>query len=438
MSYGNNSGLQWLPGLVLCTMLAGCGTEQAPDASSPTENNADRDSAATIYLWLTDGDEQTGNFLAVVDGDPASPAYGEILDTVVTEGVRGFAHHTLLDLPPSGALFANDYRGNYTWVFDTTSRPVPTVVAEFSNVDGYSFAHSFANLPNGNVLASFQTRGEPNEIPGGLLEFTPKGDFVRSSSADIGNPDIFIRPYGITVLPKLDRIVTTNFDMKGKANGYSVQVWRLSDLALLHTVMLAGDEVDGPRANPFEARALPDGETVMIETMSCGLYYMTGIDGEVPQVDHVHTLENGEMCFLPVQSGDYWIQTVGGRQIGLGAGAEGDINNDDHFGGVVRVFNISNPRAPELVQELSVGRSLPHWTSTDPAGKRILLGGYGLLASRMMMLNFDPASGSISIDENFGSGDEKGPGLILTRESWPHGDTGPAMAHGAVFGPVNP
>ena len=408
-------------------LFAGCSPETAAVDSGVIP--ASKPSDGKIYLWLTDADEQTGNFLAVVDGDPASPDYGKIETTVVTEGVRGFAHHTSLILPASGQLFANDYKGNYTWIFDTNSEPAPTVVAEFGNLDAYSFAHSFDELPNGNMIATFQTKGEPNEIPGGILELTPRGEFVRAGDADIGNPDIFIRPYGLTLLPKIDRVVTTNFDMKGKEKSYSVQVWRLSDLALLHTVMLPGDAEGQPRANPFEARALADGESLMIETMSCGLYYMSEIASESPQIHHVHTLEDGLACFLPVRSGDYWIQTVGGREVGKTAD-----DGDDHFGGAVRVFNIRDPKAPQLVQELSVGRAMPHWTSANDDGTRMLLGGYGGLLSRMLMLNFDPATGDISIDENFGEGDEKGPGLILTRDTWPHGDTGPAIAHGSVFG----
>lgn len=412
-------------------VLTGCDPSADPASSRPEQ--VAKPSDGKIYIWLTDADEQSGNFLAVVDGDPASPAYGKVETTVVTEGVRGFAHHTSLILPASGQLFANDYKGNYTWIFDTTSEPAPTIAGEFGNIGEYSFAHSFDELPNGNIIATFQTKGEPNEIPGGILELTPRGEFVRAGDADIGDPDIFIRPYGLTVLPKIDRIVTTNFDMKGKDKSYSVQVWRLSDLALLHTVMLPGNEESKPRSNPFEARALPDGESLMIETMSCGLYYMTEIASESPRIQHVHTLQDGMACFLPVQSGDFWIQTVGGKEVGRKASADGEVAAD-HFGGAIRVFDISNPQTPQLVGELSVGRAMPHWTSANNDGTRILVGGYGGLLSRMLLLNFDPATGAISIDEDFGEGDEHGPGLILTRDTWPHGDTGPAIAHGSVFG----
>jgi len=54
------------------------------------------------------------------------------------------------------------------------------------------------------------------------------------------------------------------------------------------------------------------------------------------------------------------------------------------------------------------------------------------------MLNFNQDTGQISIDNAFGEGDKFGSGLIIDRKSWPHGDTGAAMAHGAIFWPPAP
>lgn len=416
---------QWPPVILACLFsIYGC--QPASDGNSPTNaepvtaTDATSEQQKHLYVWLTDSDEEIGNFLAVVNGDAESESYGEVMATVVTEGIRGFAHHTSLEMPASGMLFANDFQGNYTYIFDTNATPQPVVAAEFGDIDGYSFAHSFSELPNGNIIATFQTKGVENKIPGGILELTAMGELVQAGDADIGNPDIYIRPYGLALLPKIDRIVTTNFDMRGQAKSYSMQVWRLSDLKLLHTVMLPGETLDAPRANPFEARTLPDGESVMIQTMSCGMYYMSNIDSDSPQIEFVHNFEGGDVCFLPVQSGDYFIQTVGSRETG----------------GEMHVMDVSEPAMPKVVQKLALGKGwIPHWSSADASGERIIVGGFAVLASRMLMLNFDPENGSLTIDASFGEGDEKGPGLIVDRESWPHGDSGDAMAHGTVFGP---
>lgn len=51
------------------------------------------------------------------------------------------------------------------------------------------------------------------------------------------------------------------------------------------------------------------------------------------------------------------------------------------------------------------------------------------------MLDFDPSTGDLKIDETFGDGDERGPGVIISDRIWPHGFAGDAMAHAAIFWP---
>ncbi len=56
-----------------------------------------------------------------------------------------------------------------------------------------------------------------------------------------------------------------------------LQIWRLSDLALLHTITLP----DGPAGDESrltaEPRVLADGRTVLVSTFACGLYLMEGL-----------------------------------------------------------------------------------------------------------------------------------------------------------------
>ena len=62
----------------------------------------------------------------------------------------------------------------------------------------------------------------------------------------------------------------------------NLQVWRLSDLALLHTVALP----DGPAGNEglltAEPRLLADGKTLLVSTFNCGLYLVEGLASETP------------------------------------------------------------------------------------------------------------------------------------------------------------
>ena len=393
--------------------LAAC-NEPEPEAQAEPES--------LLYVWLYDADKEDPDFIAVIDADPQSPGYGEVRGTVLAGEVRGGSHHTSITLPYSGFLFANDFLGNYTYIFDTSEPSAPKLVGEFGNIGRYSFPHSFSELPTGNILVTFQSKDGGNEVPGGMVELTTMGKLVQAGDADPGDPEIFLRPYGIVLLPAQDRLVVTTFDMRGAGEPKHIQIWRLSDLELLHTLPVPGAEGKTLEVNPFEGRVLADGETVMFETLSCGLYVLKGAATEAPEITLVHDFE-GEYCGLPVRLGNYWVQTVETE-------TPGDFN-------ALIVLDISDPLEPVEVDRLVFEDGFgPHWSTPNATGRRIAISGYGdKLSRRVVLVDFDPASGKVTLDEAFGAGDSFGPGLMIDRESWPHGATGPAIAHGAVFWP---
>ena len=142
--------------------------------------------------------------------------------------------------------------------------------------------HTYVRLPNGHVLATFQYRGGhgPKAEGGGLVEVTPRGELIRSSSAmDPAAAAELIRPYSLVVMPALDRVVTTNTAMhEADGNGRTVQVWRLSDLKLLRTVALPAGPSGTEHQNPGELKLLADGRSVLVHTFSCGLYQLDGVE----------------------------------------------------------------------------------------------------------------------------------------------------------------
>src|SRR6185503_9950627 len=138
--------------------------------------------------------------------------------------------------------------------------------------------HSFARTPSGTVLATYQGPAADHRATGGLVELDDRGRMLRAASA--ADPlDRDLRPYSLTVVPQLDRVVTTSADMHGMLVGRSVQVWRLSDLTLLHTVLLPPGPRGDEHLHPAEARVLADGKSVMVTTFRCGMYVLTELDG---------------------------------------------------------------------------------------------------------------------------------------------------------------
>jgi uncharacterized lipoprotein NlpE involved in copper resistance len=64
-----------------------------------------------LFAWAGDSEQKGNDFLAVIDADPSSAAYGKLVTTLATDQKTVQVHHTEYTMPASGMLFANDRRG---------------------------------------------------------------------------------------------------------------------------------------------------------------------------------------------------------------------------------------------------------------------------------------------------------------------------------------
>jgi hypothetical protein len=71
--------------------------------------------------------------------------------------------------------------------------------------------------------------------------------------------------------------------------------------------------------------------------------------------------------------------------------------------------------------------------AADRASGRLVVTGAPEL-SWVLVLNFDAETGRVTIDEKFRDSGAAQPGVTFQRDAWPHGNTGPAVVHGALFG----
>ena len=98
--------------------------------------------------------------------------------------------------------------------------------------------------------------------------------------------------------------------------GRSVQVWRLSDLVLLHTVLLPPGPRGDEHLHPAEVRVLGDGKSVMVTTFRCGMYVLSELDG-IPVATLARSFPWSAVagedtdCNVPVRFGRFWVQPVG-------------------------------------------------------------------------------------------------------------------------------
>jgi hypothetical protein len=369
-----------------------------------------------LFAWASDADRKDTDFLAVID-----LRTNQVVATAPVGQSGTMAHHTDYEMPSDGTLLANDFYGNRTWLFDLSNPLVPKVRWSFADVGPISFAHSFARLPNGNIVATLQRGDHTDDTPGGIAEFAIDGRLLRWASAD-PHSDQFVRPYSLAIVSKLDRIVTTTADMGANMppmpnmpatasmpamktqTSRSIQIWHMSDLKLLQTIVLPTGSNGTEQNSPNEPRLLADGRTVMVGTGSCGLYRLKDIDAAQPSAELVYALGQ-KACAVPIVAGHFWVIAVGSLP-GLVA------------------LDLADPSHPHEASRLVLDADwMPHWLSLAPDGRRIVITGFKNMRSKIALATIDPDSGSLALTGT----------IDFDRATWPHGATGAAIPHGTVF-----
>ena len=162
---------------------------------------------------------------------------------------------------------------------------------------------------------------------------------------------------------------------------------------------------------------LADG-TMYVNTFTCGLYRLDGLETERPRAEFVHAFPGGtslhDMCFVPVVYGKYWLQPV------------------PALPGII-VLDVSDPKKPVEVSrfKLDPRYHMPHWLAADRSSGRLVLTGDS--GSWVLLLKLDPQKGLVTVDESFRQPGSAAAGISFDRAKWPHGETGKAVVHGAVF-----
>jgi hypothetical protein len=367
-----------------------------------------------LFVWAGDSARAGEDFLAVVDLRPASPTYAQVIASAPS-GSRGTSpHHTEHEMPAGGILWANGFGGNRSFRFDLRDPNRPRLLGDIQSVDSLSHAHSFARLANGHVLVTFQASASEHSRPGGIAEFDTEGRLLRWAAAGDTSAGDYIRPYSLAAVPSLDRIVTTSADMDGKPPSRVVQIWRLSDLRLLHTVRLPAGPRGDEGIDPAEPRLLGDGRTVMISTFNCGLYQLIDLGSNKPSARLAHSFEGGN-CALAAVLGHYWVATVPEAQS-------------------LVALDLSDAGRPREVSRLPLGAGArPHWIAADPASGSLVITGRGSLGYRVLLARLDRTNGRMILDTSFRAPGSPEPGISFRRSQWPHGAGGSAIPHGAVF-----
>jgi hypothetical protein len=113
--------------------------------------------------------------------------------------------------------------------------------------------------------------------------------------------------------------------------------------------------------------------------------------------------------------GDHWIMPVGRAQ-------------------TVVVLDVSDPARPREVSRLDTPADFnPHRAANDPASDRIVIGAEFGGEQGMFILRFDASRGRLRFDPSIVSPAGVDGYIDLEEQQWPHGPSGPAWGHAALF-----
>ena len=420
----------------LATAFAGAGGVHS-QAVKPPQTGAFAKTEPSRFLLVFAGDDWrqkpwSEDFFVTFDLKTGQP----IGSTPI--GLSGsMPHHTEYALPKSGQhLWANAHHAEEILLLDWSNPSSVKIAKRLKAPEPLRFPHDFKRLSDGAMMVGFLRSEGPSPEPGddtmpgnhgGIAEYRADGTLVRSSSAAAPNLPHPVRPYSFLEIDRGRRLVTTSAAMMEKSSADVVQIWRRSDLKLLHTLVVpAGVGGDGkPLAaasgSPFSAKVMADG-SILVSTYGCGFYRLTGAAGPRPKIQHVLTIspsakaEARGSCGVPTLRGKYWVHPIGKE-------------------GRVAVFDVTST-VPREVFSLPIAEGFaPHWTAFDPRSDRVVVGAEAGMEEAMVILRLNDKSGALSFDDQFADAKGRKGFLDFTRAEWPHGSTGPAWGHAALFVP---
>lgn len=398
-----------------------------------TARQSDAPGSRFLYVWAGDSDYKESDFLAVVDVRPSSDTYRQVLGTVPVGMSGTLPHHMEYQLPDSNQwLFVNGHHHERIFLFDTRNAERPSLVKALSPPAPFRYPHDMVRLPGGNLLIGYLRSEGPSPLPGdstspggsgGIVELTPEGVVVRTGSAADSGFAAPIRPYSFAMRPDIDRMLMTSALMMEDTSADVVQVWQLSNLRRLTTIAVPpARRPDGrvlPEAHglPFEPRVMLDG-SILFNAYGCGFYRVTGMETVAPSVSHVYTIDVPDQqlgsCGVPVVRGNFWVMSVGKAHLLVS-------------------LDITDPAHPKEVARLAADSVFrPHWLASDPASDRIIVGAENGGETRMLVARLETLTGQLAWDRTFRT--PGGPlGVSFERGRWPHGATGHAFGHAALF-----
>ncbi len=305
-----------------------------------------------VYVWTVgiDGLGDGSDKLVTIGARPGLPTYGKVVSSVSVGG-RHEAHHAGFNEDRS-RLWAGGLDSSRIWIFDVATDPthpnvVKTIDSFVKDSGGVVGAHTFFALP-GRMLITGLSNDKDLGGKTALVEYTNDGAFVRT----LWMPDDAPYGYDARVQPRLNRMLTSSFtgkknymrdlgDLMGDAEamkrfGNTVVVWDFHARKPIQTLQIPGAPLElrwalQPRHDyAFTASALTS-KLWLIEQQPDSSFKATAI------------ADIGDAKAVPLP-------------VDLSLSADDRFLFVDTFNdGTCRIYDVSDPHAPKLVGQETIG-----------------------------------------------------------------------------------
>jgi selenium-binding protein 1 len=193
--------------LLLLTVVPGLGkSPRGPEDESVFVKGLRPDQhESVLYVWTSDADQNDPDFLTVIDADPRSPSYAQIITTAPTGSPANEAHHFGYTAN-ADRIFAGGLFSNRLFIYDVATDPkhpkLIKTIPDLTVTTGYSGPHTFYAVPGGVMIAMLGAKD--GGAPGALVRLDNDGNFLQALPA----PDYM---YDVGVQPELNLIVTSSW-----------------------------------------------------------------------------------------------------------------------------------------------------------------------------------------------------------------------------------
>lgn len=165
-----------------------------------------------LYVWTSDADAKDPDFVAVVDADPKSATYAQVIATAATGSTVGNEAHHFGYTADASRIFAGGLFSNRLFIYDVKSDPrrpkLISTIPDLGAASGYSGPHTYYAVPGGVLIAMLGTK--EGGAPGALVKFDDNGKFLQALPAPT-RPDYPGYMYDVGIKPELNRMVTSSW-----------------------------------------------------------------------------------------------------------------------------------------------------------------------------------------------------------------------------------